>query len=44
MAIPDLASGLAEIAKLSNDELKELCNANSDEKYDEIVGQTDTVS
>lgn len=40
----DIASGLADISKLSNDELKELCNSTSNEKYDEIVSQNDKVS
>lgn len=40
----DLASGLAEIHNLSIDELKELCNTSSNEKYDDIVNKSDRVS
>lgn len=40
----DLASGLAEINNLSTDELKEWCNATTDEKYQEIVNRSDKVS
>lgn len=40
----DLASCLADINKLTNDELKDLCNSESDEKYDELVNKSDKVS
>lgn len=40
----EIASALAELAKLSSDELKELCNSSSHDKYDELVNQTDRVS
>lgn len=40
----DIADALAEFDKLSNDELKELCNSSSDEKYDELVKQSQKVS
>lgn len=39
----DIQSGLAELSKLTNDELKQLLNSPSDEKYDEIVNQSDKV-
>lgn len=32
------------ISKLSNEELEALLNSESNEKYDEIVNQSDTVS
>lgn len=44
MAIQELSSGLAEIEKLNNDELKEILNCESNQKYDDIVDQTDRVS
>lgn len=40
----DIADALAEFDKLSNDELKELCNSSSDDKYDELVNQSAKVS
>lgn len=40
----DLVNAFAELAKLSTEELKELCNSPSDEKYDELVNQSDKVS
>lgn len=33
-----------QVSKLSTDELKELCNSSSDDKYNELVNQSDTVS
>lgn len=45
MAIPpsEIASSLAEINKFSDDELKELLNVESHERYDQFVSQTDRV-
>lgn len=40
----DIAYALAEINKLTTDELKELCNSTSNAKYDELVSQSDKVS
>lgn len=40
----DITTGLAEIYKLSTDELKELVNSSSDEKFDEIANQSEKVS
>jgi hypothetical protein len=40
----DITTGLAEVYKFSTDELKELVNSNSDEKFDEIVNQSEKVS
>jgi len=40
----DMEAALAEIAKLSTEELKELCNETSDDKYDELVNKTNKVS
>lgn len=37
----DVASALEELNKLSTEELKALCNSSSDEKYDELVNQSD---
>lgn len=39
----DIQSGLAELSKLSNDELKELVNSTSDEKFDEFVSRSEKV-
>lgn len=45
MAIPpsEIANALTEINKLSDDELKDLLNAESNERYDEFIAQTDLV-
>ena len=40
----DVADALAELSKLTTDELKELCNSNSNEKYDELVNNSAKVS
>lgn len=40
----DISEALAEFDKLSNDELKDLCNSSSNEKYDELVKQSEKVS
>lgn len=39
----DITNALAELSKLTNDELKELCDSSSNEKYDELVNQSDKV-
>lgn len=39
----DIQSSLTELAKLSNDELKELVNSTSNDKYDELVAQSERV-
>lgn len=39
----DLASVTTELSKLTTEELKELCNSPSNEKFDELVNKTDQV-
>lgn len=39
----DIAAALKELEKLSNEDLKELCNATSDAKIDEFVNNLDKV-
>lgn len=39
----DVSSSLAELSKLTNDELKDLCNSSSDEKFDELVNNSEMV-
>lgn len=40
----DLQQISAEISKLSNEQLKELCNDTSDERYDKLLEQVEQVS
>lgn len=40
----DIAEAIAEINQLSTEELKELCNSTSDEKYDQLVAKSQKVS
>lgn len=39
----DVTSALEELNRLTTEELKDLCNSSSDEKYDEFVNQSDRV-
>lgn len=43
MELADISGSLAEVAKLPDDKLNELCHSESDEKYDEIVIQSGIV-
>lgn len=39
----DLANITEELSKLTTEELKELCNSSTDEKFDEFVNNTTQV-
>lgn len=43
-SVVDISEAMVEISKLSTGELKDLCNCSSDERYDQLVEQSQRVS
>lgn len=40
---PDISRAAPEVSKLSTEELKELCNATSNDRYDQFVNDSEQV-